>query len=144
MELIEFTPTREQFSYTFGGAAPVMRIKPGTALKLWTEDAFNYALRSVEDLASNKISLAEVNPQTGPFYVEGAEPGDTLAIHIVDLTPARSWGVSSAIPFFGGLTSTDRTATLQEPRRQPSAKELTIARFQGAHVAGIAGKLAAK
>ncbi len=115
MELIEFTPTREQFSYTFGGAAPVMRIKPGTALKLWTEDAFNYALRSVEDLASNKISLAEVNPQTGPFYVEGAEPGDTLAIHIVDLTPARSWGVSSAIPFFGGLTSTDRTATLQEP-----------------------------
>ena len=62
MELIEFTPTREQFSYTFGGAAPVMRIKPGTALKLWTEDAFNYALRSVEDLASNKISLAEVNP----------------------------------------------------------------------------------
>ncbi|MEI7949268.1 MAG: NAD(P)H:quinone oxidoreductase [Gammaproteobacteria bacterium] len=28
--------------------------------------------------------------------------------------------------------------------RQPSAKELTIARFQGAHVAGIAGKLAAK
>ncbi len=28
-----------------------------------------------------------VNPQTGPFYVEGAEPGDTLALHFVALTP---------------------------------------------------------
>jgi acetamidase/formamidase len=114
MEFIEFSPTRDQFAYTFGGAEPVMRIKPGTALKLWTEDAFNYALKSVDDLASTNVNLAEVNPQTGPFYVEGAEPGDTLAIHIVDLTPARSWGVSAAIPFFGGLTSTDRTAMLQD------------------------------
>lgn len=115
MDLIDFRPTRDQFAYTFGGVAPVMRIKPGTALRLWTEDAFNYALQSVDDLASEKVNLAEVNPQTGPFHVEGAQPGDTLAIHIVDLTPARSWGASAAIPFFGGLTSTDRTATLQEP-----------------------------
>ena len=115
MDLIDFRPTRDQFAYTFGGAAPVMRIKPGTAMRLWTEDAFNYALQSVDDLASEKVNLAEVNPQTGPFYVEGAEPGDTLAIHIVDLTPARTWGASAAIPFFGGLTSTDVTSTLQDP-----------------------------
>ena len=114
VELIDFRPRRDQYAYTFGGAAPVMRIKPGTALRLWTEDAFNYALQSVNDLASEKVNLAEVNPQTGPFYVEGAEPGDTLVIHIVDLTPARSWGASAAIPFFGGLTSTDRTAMLQD------------------------------
>jgi acetamidase/formamidase len=31
----------------------------------------------------------------------------------VSLTPARSWGASATIPFFGGLTSTDRTAMLQ-------------------------------
>ncbi len=29
------------------------------------------------------------NPQTGPFYVEGAEPGDTLVIRIEKLEPAR-------------------------------------------------------
>jgi len=115
MDLIDFRPTRDQFAYTFGGAAPIMRIKPGTAMRLWTEDAFNYALQSVDDLASEKVNLAEVNPQTGPFYVEGAEPGDTLVIHIVDLTPARTWGASAAIPFFGGLTSTDVTSTLQDP-----------------------------
>ncbi len=114
MDVVEFTPTFEQFAYTFGGAAPAMHIKPGTALRLWTEDAFNHALRSVDDRSSEKVDLRYVNPQTGPFYVEGAEPGDALAIHLVDLTPARDWGVSAAIPFFGGMTSTDRTATMQD------------------------------
>jgi acetamidase/formamidase len=56
-----------------------------------------------------------VNPQTGPFYVDGAEPGDALALHFVSVEPARDWAASATIPFFGGLTSTDRTATLQDP-----------------------------
>lgn len=115
MDLIEFTPTREQYAYTFGGVPPIMRIKPGNALRLWSDDAFGGALRSVDDLSSAKVDLRFVNPQTGPFYVEGAEPGDTLALHFVALEPARDWGASAAIPFFGGMTSTDRTVSLQEP-----------------------------
>src|SRR3954471_15138151 len=115
MDVIEYTPTRDQFVYTFGGAAPAMRIEPGTALRLWSEDAFNGVLRSVDDLSSEKVDLRFVNPQTGPFFVEGAEPGDTLVLHLVALEPARDWGASAAIPFFGGLTSTDRVATLQDP-----------------------------
>jgi acetamidase/formamidase len=83
-------------------------------LRLWSQDAFNDTLRSTSDLASDKVDLRYVNPQTGPFYVEGAEPGDCLVLHMVDMTPARGYGVSSAIPFFGGLTSTDRTAMLQD------------------------------
>lgn len=114
MGILEFTPTPSQLAYTFGGQAPVRNVRPGDVLKLWTEDAFNGALRSIADISSEKVDLRFVNPQTGPFYVEGAEPGDTLAIHIVDLTPARSWGASANIPFFGGLTSTDRTAFLQD------------------------------
>lgn len=113
MHEIEFTPERSQYVYTFGGAAPVMRVTPGTVLRLWSEDAFNFALKTTSDLPSQKIDIRYVNPQTGPFYVEGAEPGDTLAIHIIDLEPARSFGASSTIPFFGGLTGTDRTALLQ-------------------------------
>lgn len=115
MEIVEYRPSRDQLVYTFGGAPPAMTVQPGTVLKLWSEDAFNHALTSVEDLSSEKVDLRFVNPQTGPFYVEGAEPGDTLVLHIVDLTPARTWGASATIPFFGGLTSTDRTALLQEP-----------------------------
>jgi acetamidase/formamidase len=115
MDVVEFTPTPEQYAFTFGGVAPVMRIKPGTALRLWSQDAFNGVLRSVNDLSSEKVDLRFVNPQTGPFHVEGAEPGDTLALHLVSLEPARDWGASAAIPFFGGLTSTATTVTLQQP-----------------------------
>jgi acetamidase/formamidase len=114
MDIIEFSPRFDEYVYTFGGAPPARRVEPGSVLKLWSEDAFNHALTSVTDLPSEKVDLSVVNPQTGPFHVIGAEPGDTLAIHIVDLRPARTWGASALIPFFGGLTSTDRTATLQD------------------------------
>jgi acetamidase/formamidase len=115
MEVIEYTPTRDQYVFTFGGAAPAMRVRPGTALRLWSDDAFGGVLRSVDDLSSEKVDLHAVNAQTGPFFVEGAEPGDTLVLHLVDLEPARDWGVSAAIPFFGSLTSTDLTVSLQPP-----------------------------
>jgi acetamidase/formamidase len=102
MQEISFKPERSQYAYTFGGAKPVMTVKPGTLMRLWSEDAFNFALTTVDDMPSQKIDIRYVNPQTGPFYVEGAEPGDTLVLHIVDLTPARSFGASTTIPFFGG------------------------------------------
>jgi acetamidase/formamidase len=114
MNVVEFTPSVEQYAFTFGGVAPVRKVAPGTALRLWSEDAFGGVLRSTSDLSSEKVDLRFVNPQTGPFYVEGAEPGDALALHLVSVEPARDWGASAAIPFFGGLTSTDRTATLQD------------------------------
>ena len=113
MDVIDFTPTFEQYAFTFGGVAPVMRVQPGTALRLWSDDAFAGALRSATDLSSEKVDMRYVNPQTGPFHVEGAEVGDTLALHLVSLEPARDWGASAHIPFFGGMTSTDRTVTLQ-------------------------------
>jgi acetamidase/formamidase len=114
MDVIDYTPTREQYAYTFGGAAPAMRVKPGAVLRLWSDDAFGGALRSVDDLSGAKVDLRFVNPQTGPFFVEGAEPGDTLVLHLVALEPARDWGASATIPFFGGMTSTDRVVTLQD------------------------------
>ena len=114
MDVVEFTPSVEQYAFTFGGNEPAMRIRPGTALRLWSDDAFGGALRAVTDLSAEKVDLRFVNPQTGPFHVEGAEPGDTLALHLVSLEPARDWGASATIPLFGGMTSTDRTVTLQD------------------------------
>ncbi len=112
---MEFRPEPEQYAWTFGGVAPTHRITPGTVLRLWSEDAYSGRLQRPTDRSSDVLDMTEINPQTGPFFVEGAEPGDTLALHIVDLTPARDWGVSSTIPFFGALTGTDRTALLHEP-----------------------------
>ena len=67
MDVIEYTPTRGQYAYTFGGVASAMRFRAGTVLRLWSEDAFNGVLRSVDDLSSAKVDLRFVNPQTGPF-----------------------------------------------------------------------------
>lgn len=114
METVTFIPTAEQLGYTFGGKDPVMRIKPNTVLTLWTQDAFGGALRSTKDIASTCLGH-DLNPQTGPFYVEGAEPGDTLVVHLADLSPARTWGASATIPFFGGLTSTPLDPSIQAP-----------------------------
>ena len=107
MDEIEFVPSPEQYAWTFGGAQPVLQVQPGSVLRLWTEDAFGGRLRTTTDKASTKLTMPFVNPQTGPFHVAGAEPGDALVLHFIDLTPARSWGASSTIPFFGGLTGTD-------------------------------------
>jgi acetamidase/formamidase len=115
VDVVEYRPQREQYVWTFGGVAPSHRITPGTVLRLWTEDAFSGRLTRTSDRPTDVLDMTEVNPQTGPFHVEGAEPGDTLALHIVELTPAREWGASTTIPFFGALTGTDRTALLNEP-----------------------------
>jgi acetamidase/formamidase len=113
--ITRFVPTEEQYAWTFGGCEPVMRIRPGDILDVFTEDAFGGRIRSTEDLPSTSITYPFINPQTGPFFVDGAEPGDTLAIHLIDVQPARDWAVSTTVPLFGALTSTRFTPTLQAP-----------------------------
>lgn len=117
-EVIEFEideyADRSELIYTFGGVDPVLSIKPGAVIKTSTLDAFGGVLNSTEKLSSQVCDSRYLNPQTGPFYVEGAEPGDTLAIHFIKIEPRYKWGVSASIPFFGGLTSTPATAMLQQ------------------------------
>jgi acetamidase/formamidase len=111
--ITRFVPNEDQYSWTFGGYQPVMRVRPGDVLDLYTEDAFGGRIRTTEDLPSRSIVYPFINPQTGPFFVEGAEPGDSLAIHLIDVQPARDWAVSTTVPLFGSLTGTKYTATLQ-------------------------------
>jgi acetamidase/formamidase len=113
--ITRFVPTQDQFAWTFGGCEPVMRVRPGEILDLFTEDAFGGRIRTSADIPSRSITYPFINPQTGPFHVEGAEPGDTLAIHLIDVKPARDWAVSTTVPLFGALTSTKFTPTLQPP-----------------------------
>jgi acetamidase/formamidase len=115
MDVVTYRPDPSEFAWTFGGVPPVRKVKPGDLLELWTEDAFGGKVREVDDLVSKVIDFPFVNPQTGPFFVEGAEPGDTLAIHFVSIEPSRDWAASCTVPLFGALTSTHQTATLQEP-----------------------------
>jgi acetamidase/formamidase len=114
-QVVAFTPQPAQYAWTFGGAAPVMRVQPGAILELWTEDCFAGRVRSRDDLVSVVCEFPFLNPQTGPFYIEGAEPGDTLAVHFISIEPSRDWAASTTVPLFGALTSTHLTATLQDP-----------------------------
>jgi amidase len=114
-EVISYRPRADELSYTFGGRGPVARLRPGDVLEVYTEDCFGGAVRGVDDLPSQVCVFPYLNPVSGPFAVEGAEPGDTLALHFASITPARDWAVSSTFPHFGALTSTHTTATLQPP-----------------------------
>jgi acetamidase/formamidase len=112
-EVVTYHPEPGEYAWTFGGVAPVRHVRPGDIVEVWTDDCFGGLVTGVDALPSRLITA--FNPQTGPFHVEGAEPGDTLALHLVSIEPARDWAVSTTFPLFGALTSTLRTVTLQDP-----------------------------
>jgi amidase len=68
-----------------GTTAPCLRVADGDTLITDTLDASGL---DAEELAVGQ----RPNPMTGPFFVEGAEPGDTLAVRIDRLTPSRATG----------------------------------------------------
>src|SRR6476620_7818645 len=93
--VLRYVPKHEELKYTFGGAAPSHHVQPGTRIVSWTEDCYDGAVTRPDQLPSKVAPIGHDNPQTGPFYVDGAMPGDTLAIHIEKLDPARDHGISS-------------------------------------------------
>lgn len=103
------------YQYTFGPyAEPIAQVANGETVAIYTVDAFGDQLTS-EDQKPSSILGPYLNPQTGPIFVEDAEPGDTLAVTIEVIEPVRDWAVSCLVPYFGGLTSTNLTRTLQPP-----------------------------
>jgi len=94
-------------------AAPVARLAPGDILETNTVDAFGNALKKPGDTLS--MAKAGPNPLTGPFYIEGAQPGDTLAIKFLDLQVDSPQGVGALEPGFGALSSTNYTPMLSAP-----------------------------
>ena len=113
--MVEVRP--ETYSYVFNPyREPIARVEPGDRVVIHTDDAFESRIKKKEDIPSRALATAKfLNPQTGPIYVEGAEPGDTLAVSIESIEPSRDFAVSVLVPYFGGLTSTNFTRTLQEP-----------------------------
>jgi acetamidase/formamidase len=112
---VEIKP--EDYSYVFNPyREAIAQVNPGDRVTIHTNDAFESRIQSASDVASTALATAKfLNPQTGPLYVEGAEPGDTLAVRIESIEPTRDFAVSTLVPYFGGLTSTAMTRTLQEP-----------------------------
>ena len=70
------------FSF-FAGHQPVSKLDPGEVLVVETADSFNGQIHE-EGQSLKGIDLGKV-PTTGPFYIEGAEPGDALEIAILEI-----------------------------------------------------------
>jgi acetamidase/formamidase len=104
-----------RYSYLFSRYAPVVATaEPGEILEMYTEDAYSGLVREETDLPS-LIDRPGPNPQTGPIYVNGAQPGDTLAVRIHSIEQTRDFGISQISPAFGGLQGTKFTAMVHEP-----------------------------
>jgi acetamidase/formamidase len=118
MATVEVKP--KKYSYVFSPyLKPEVKVKPGDKVIIYTDDAFESRVKKKSDLPSKALATAKfLNPQTGPIYIEGAEPGDTLAVKIVSIEPTRDFAVSCFINYFGGLTSTPFTRFLQEPLKE--------------------------
>lgn len=84
----QFTPTR--YYTTIGSHEPALRIADGDTVVTSTVDAGG------RDTSGEQVTQGG-NPQTGPFFVEGAEPGDTLVVTLDRLTPNRSIGYTASV-----------------------------------------------
>jgi acetamidase/formamidase len=65
---------------------PRLRIEPGETVLVASEDALSGQIRSDAD-RRDKVKMPYGNPLTGPIVVEGAEPGDALAVTIREIRP---------------------------------------------------------
>lgn len=92
-------------TYTFSpDNPPAVKVDPGTTILFETLDALDDQIHSDLDSAT-KVNLDHVNAATGPVYINGAKPGDTLVAEILDIKPWE-WGAALIIPGFGSLQKT--------------------------------------
>jgi acetamidase/formamidase len=110
--VVKYHATIDTVKYVYGVATPVARLKSGDILDTNTLDCFGNAIKKPGDT----LSMAKGdNPLTGPFFIDGAEPGDTLAVKILDLQVDSTQGVGAFAPGFGALNETNYTPMLHLP-----------------------------
>ncbi len=82
----DFTP--QVYYSAMGSHEPVMHLADGDSVSTTTVDAGGGD-------ASGEQATAGGNPQTGPFFIDGAEPGDTISVTFDKLVPNRKFGFAS-------------------------------------------------
>jgi len=108
-KVVTFRATTENVKTVFGPADSVAPLHPGEILDTNTLDCFGGAVTGPADTLSK---VKTDNPLTGPFYVEGAKPGDTLVIKFLELTVDGDQGIGAIGPGFGALSSSTYTPML--------------------------------
>ena len=88
MAIHHFQPT--VYHTAIGAHEPVLHIGSGDTVFTTTVDNAGY------DATDTQVTPGG-NPQTGPFYIESAEPGDTLAVHFDRILPNRKVGRTATV-----------------------------------------------
>ena len=112
----------ERYWTVFGRNEPAARAASGDTITLNTRDAWgfdeqNQPLPDPEWSKGHEPDVLRCNPLIGPIYVEGTEPGDTLAVRIEDIVLNRPSAWSALHARFGSLTGEglNRSMLLNEP-----------------------------
>lgn len=125
-----FTLTADQTHNRWSAAIPpAIRVPSGAVIEAFTQEASAGQLTAsstVEDLA--RISFDPIHPLTGPVYVEGAEPGDVLAVTLHEIE-VGDWGWAAVIPGFGYLAEDAEFANRSWYRTFTLGPSATTARF---------------
>jgi amidase len=100
----DFTPTEFQ-KYFSGAKAPVLHINPGDTVRTWSLDAGG------ADAYGKRKALGG-NPLTGPFYVNGALPGDTLVVRLLRIRTNRD-SAQSGIEIVSNAATPEYKASLK-------------------------------
>lgn len=77
---------------------PRLRIEPGETIVVETEDALSGQIRTNDD-RRDRVKMPFSNPLTGPIFVNGAQPGDALAVRIREIAPTRGFCVTKTDGF---------------------------------------------
>jgi acetamidase/formamidase len=95
----------EPVHYTWdAGHEPVLSIDPGDTVVVWTREVSDNQITPDSDTSAIAgIDWDRVYPLAGPIAVAGAEPGDTLAVEILDIR-TQGWGWSAIFPDLGLLS----------------------------------------
>jgi amidase len=83
-----FEPTKFEL-YFSAAPPPVLHVAPGDTVKTWSVDAGGVDPKGVRRSPGG-------NPETGPFYVDGAMPGDTLVVRLTRIRTNRAWAASGS------------------------------------------------
>ncbi len=100
----QFFLTAEQTHNRFSASIPpVVRVPSGAVVEVFTEEASDGQLTADSDVeAVRTLDFDPIHPLTGPVYVEGAAPGDVLAVTLHEIE-IGAFGWSAVVPGFGFL-----------------------------------------
>src|ERR1700749_4527519 len=111
-QTVTYHATIDNVKYVYATAPPVAHLKPTNILDANSLDCFGNAIKKPGDTMA---LVRGDNPLTGPFYIDGAEPGDTLVVKVLDLKVDGDQGVGGLGAYFGALNGTKYTAMLHPP-----------------------------